>query len=420
MGKHTLAGICGLTVIVLVGCDRVPPLAPEGEPSPNLAVSRGEIAFVAECARCHASRDGFDLAFFHFPDTTIVRRAVAHVTEDTALDIVAYIESLHTDVSFRDDRPFQPTDAVLPDDRSFAIRLFGMDGIPATLDSDALRGIDPLQVAVAVPMPQWSIEESDLDWMPDGPLPDPILDDRGSLARLRLERYYSDPTTDNLVSTVAALRTADRRMDGPNAPCLLNEPTRVDHPACFEVRRWTASLVGQHMLRHRMSGPVHPILHDAWWDVGNVARKAFNSDIPLKDAEMNWPSWMYLGWMFDPGRHASIYTGLGLNRMGLPRHATFVALKSLVSRRDGSAAVWPDARSAAQFAPPGWAFDATRLAYEHLLERLANGERPEDEEARVEARMFVERAYTLAARKVDAEARVTLGDLRDAILSALG
>ncbi len=294
-----------------------------------------------------------------------------------------------------------------------------MDGIPVELHADALRAIDPLHVTVAVPLPQWSIEESNLDWMPDHELPDPILDDQGSLARGRLAYYYSVPTVENLVSAVAALRGADRRMDNPSAPCIFDEPARVDHQACFDVRRWTASLVAQHMLRHGMSESIHRILPNTWWDAGNVARRALDSDVQLENAEMNWASWMYLGWMFDPGRHASVYTGSGLKRVGLPRHATFVALKSLVSRPEGSAAVWPDARNTAKFAPRAWAFDATRVAYEHLIERLANGERPAEEEGLTKARMFVNRAYDLVVRKVNLSERNVLGALRDALLQGL-
>ena len=116
---------------------------------------------------------------------------------------------------------------------------------------------------------------------------------------------------------------------------MFDDPTQVDHRECFELRRWTATLVAQHMLRHGMTDPIHSVLHDTWWDVGNAARKARQSDVRLENDEMNWASWMYLGWIFDPGRHPSVYTGSGLSRIGLPRHATFVALKSLVSRREG-------------------------------------------------------------------------------------
>jgi hypothetical protein len=208
-------------------------------------------------------------------------------------------------------------------------------------------------------------------------------------------------------------------MENASAPCLLDDPARVDYPACFEIRRWTASLAAQHMLRHGLSEPIHRVLHDAWWDVGNVARKAVNADATLENAGLNWATWMYLGWIFDPGEHASIYTGTGLTRIGLSRHATFVALKSIVTRAEGNPAVFADARSVAQFAPNGWAFDATRIAFEHLLERLANGERPVDAERLVEAREFVNRAYDLAALKVGTEQKATLASLRDQVLVGL-
>ena len=420
MAKRILSlWLHALVPIALAGCDGSQPVAPSEPDSPSLSVARGEIAFLGECAQCHAARDGFDLAFFQFSDTTIVRRAVAQVTEPTALDIVDYIRSLDTPMSSRHVRPFQPGEAILLDDRSFAIGLFGMDGIPSDWDSETLGGIDPLAVAVAVPFPEWSIEENNLDWMPDQELPESILDDQGSLVRGRLAGYYAAPTTENLGSAAAALRGADRRRDSAEAPCVFDDPTQVDHRECFELRRWTATLVAQHMLRHGMTDPIHSVLHDTWWDVGNAARKARQSDVRLENDEMNWASWMYLGWIFDPGRHASVYTGSGLSRIGLPRHATFVALKSLVSRREGSMAVWPDARSAAQFAPRGWAFDATRISYEHLLERLAAGERPKDMEALNEARSFVERAHSLASRKVTPDERIELGDLRDDILLQL-
>jgi hypothetical protein len=258
--------------------------------------------------------------------------------------------------------------------------------------------------------------------MPERAMPSVVLDDRDSLARERLDRYYAKPTTENLTLAVAALRSADRRIENPSAPCVLDDPARADFPVCFEARRWTASLAAQHaqhLLRHGISEPVHRVLHDAWWDVGNVARRAVNTDVPLENAGMNWASWMYLGWIFDPGEHASIYTGTGLTRIGLPRHATFVALKSLVSRRDGNPAVFADARNVAQFAPNTWAFDATRIAFEHLLERLANGERPLDPEGLTEARDFVDRAYELAARKVGPAERAVLGTLRDRVLADL-
>ncbi|MFN2420490.1 MAG: hypothetical protein ABR527_03835, partial [Gemmatimonadota bacterium] len=65
-----------------VGCRSEAPLSPRPEeppPAPPADVVAGRAAFTTVCAACHSSRDGFDLAFFGFSDSTIVRRAVFHV-----------------------------------------------------------------------------------------------------------------------------------------------------------------------------------------------------------------------------------------------------------------------------------------------------------------------------------------------------
>ena len=68
-------------VCVVAACDS--PAAPVVDEEPVVAArpaspTLGHLAFIAECASCHASRDGFDLAFFSFPDSTIIRRALGH------------------------------------------------------------------------------------------------------------------------------------------------------------------------------------------------------------------------------------------------------------------------------------------------------------------------------------------------------
>jgi hypothetical protein len=405
-----------------IACEKVETFGP-GVPPDELAaaaVARGHTAFLGECAACHASRDAFDLAFFQFTDTTIIRRALGHVERTTADDIVAYVRSLRTPHVTRNMRPFQPNGVLLDDDIAFGIRLFGQDAIPATFDAAALRAIDPLRVSVAVPMPLWSVEEQNIDWMPAAAPPDWILDDQGALARGAIAGYYAAPTVENLTRAVSALRNADRRAASPTAPCIVDDVTRADYVQCFEVRRWTSSLVAQHMLRYGMAAPIHSTLHDAWWDVGNAARKAIQvGKLDFDNGNLNWASWMYLGWMFDPGRHASVYTGTGLQRIGLTRHATFVALRSLVARPRGSMAVWADAQSAARFAPATWTFHATRIAYDHLIERLGGGERPATPDALADAVSRVNSAYTLAQRKLGAADKVALAALRNRVLVEL-
>jgi hypothetical protein len=264
--RSTPAGILVLAAAAIVGwgCDTVAgPATPDALP---LAALRGQAAFTRECAPCHASGDAVDLAFFNFTDTTIVRRAVAHVDTATALDIVAFVHTRSVPRASRSLRLFQPGALVLGGDAAFAAALFGADQWPADLTTQDLQAIDPLQVKAAVPLPLWSQENGNLDWMPDTPLPVAILDDQEGRARARLTAYRASSTIENLMAAVAALRGADRRLDNPGAPCLFDVVDRVpDYISCFEVRRWTSTLAAQHMIRRGMTGRLHRAAHAVWW-----------------------------------------------------------------------------------------------------------------------------------------------------------
>jgi hypothetical protein len=417
--RSTPAGILVLAAAAIVGwgCDTVAgPATPDALP---LAALRGQAAFTRECAPCHASGDAVDLAFFNFTDTTIVRRAVAHVDTATALDIVAFVHTRSVPRASRSLRLFQPGALVLGGDAAFAAALFGADQWPADLTTQDLQAIDPLQVKAAVPLPLWSQENGNLDWMPDTPLPVAILDDQEGRARARLTAYRASSTIENLMAAVAALRGADRRLDNPGAPCLFDVVDRVpDYISCFEVRRWTSTLAAQHMIRRGMTGRLHRAAHAVWWDVGNAARKAVHAGVALAQGERNWASWMYLGWIFEPGGFPSVYTGNGLLRIGLPRHAAFVALRSEVARPAGSITPYADAEFAARFAPAHWTVNVVRFGYAHLLERLRRGDLPPADRL-VEARARVDSAYAVAARKVVADYRPALRHLADEVLTAL-
>src|SRR5687767_7613877 len=127
---------------------------------------RGQAAFLVACAHCHASNDGIDLAAFRFTDTTIIRRAVAHVDTATARDIVAHVRTLRAAALDRNTRIFQPGEYTVANDVGFATRLLGADAWPADMTTAQLRAINPRTVRVAIQMPLWSDERSNLDWMP--------------------------------------------------------------------------------------------------------------------------------------------------------------------------------------------------------------------------------------------------------------
>ncbi len=319
----------------------------------------------------------------------------------------------------RGTRVFQPGSRMVVGDVVFALELFGADEWPAGLTTADLLAINPLEVSVAVPMPLWSDEITNRDWMPDRPLTAQVLEHSGGAVEDALAAYYANPGLDRLVRAVRALRRSQRENLDVGGVCQhIDGAGFIDPVSCFEARRWTANLVGQHMLREDLDDHVHPDLHDAWWDVGNVARRTSRRAGLLTNREENWAAWMYLGWMFDPGRHASVYTGLGLTNFALDRHATFVALRSQVARPVGSPAVYNDVASAANFAPPHWTFDAVRFGFTHILERIAGGESPR--EGRLEeARSLLERTINRASRKVSDAELIELVQLRDEIVAAL-
>ncbi|MEE2898211.1 MAG: hypothetical protein VX815_07055 [Gemmatimonadota bacterium] len=367
-----------VVLCVATACDS--PAAPVAEEpvvvarpaSPKL----GNVAFLDECASCHASRDGFDLAFFSFPDSTIMRRALGHVDEATAFDITAYINTLSVAPVARHDQTFQPGGLELTNDVEFARNLFGSDAWPSDLSTAGLSAMDPRDVPVALTFPRWSSEETNLDWMPDARFPEVLLTRSNHWAGSAVRQYQESGTGLDLYRAAQRLRWAERNPVNNAAPCQLGEEARFRPNECFQARRWTASLVAQHMLRSGSSEPMHFALHDTWWDVGNVARKSLVHGRPIPNAEQNWAVWMYLGWAFAPQRHASTYLSSALVRLDLPRHATFHALRAQVARVEGTGDAYKDLFTTVRVAPRGWLVDAARFSLRNLIERLEAGDQP--------------------------------------------
>ncbi len=416
MIRHTLLRALGPSLplaLVLAACDN-------GSPTSNLSLEDadpvlGLVTFKLECASCHASGDGFDLAFFSFPDSTIVRRALGHVPLSDALDIVAYIRSLGAETMTRHTRLFQPGDRVLAGDRVFAEQLFGVDAWPADLTPEELLAIDPRTVLVALDLPMWSVEEDNVDWMPDLPPDDGILAFGGTGAAI--EAYHQQPTDQRLVAAVNRLRNSVRHAQNAAAPCTFNDDRPVDYEACFQVQRWIASLGAQHMLRTGREGGFHRTVHNAFWDVGQSVRRSIvqGRESPANGLE-NWVDWMWTGWIFEPQNHATIYLGTGLEAAGLVRHATFMTLRSLVARPAESFAPCMDVRNTARFAPDHWAGGATLFALRNLEERVMASNRVNElaGEDLAEAYFILEQTYRLASEK-DPAAAPALRDLVDRI-----
>ncbi len=407
-----------LALVAFTGCSDS--LRPTDAAIPQPDPVFGRMAFEQSCSGCHASHDGFDIRTFGFTDTTIIRRAVKHVDTATARNIVAYIRSISAPQMDEKIRLFQPKGAVLAGDLEFATALFGSDAWPADLTTAQLAAIDPRNVQVAIRLPVWADEVANTDWMPDSPLPAAILDYSGGLAAAAVAGYRAAPTRENLVRAVNALRNADRATANPGAPCLLEDTLRVKFLECFDVRRWTSTLVALHMLRYGMDQDLGVTIHDVWWDVGNAARKSRGDHtVPIANADANWVAWMFLGWSFDPSQHSSSYTGGGFNQVGLKRHATFVALRSEVARPRNSLSVYEDLVNAVRFAPAGWTTSVATFGLRNVSERLADGQRPTSVEQIATAVVQVTAALTEAYKKVSVTDRAKLEALGTPVLAAL-
>ena len=400
MGNRYSTQAVTLSVLVAVACDTpvdpglVEAIEETVEISRPANAEFGRVTFQEECASCHAAGDGFDLAVFSFPDSTIIRRALGHVNERAANDIVAHIRAIQADNSTvfgpvervdRFDRIFQPGDRRVQSDVDFARTLFGEDVWPSELTPVELRAIDPTEVAVALRFPRWSSEDSNLDWMPDTPLSEGITSYRPSNSGSKysiyrvgatLDTYYKYRTDHALRNVVESIRIAERSSANPEAPCLVQFPTLFRPEECFQTRRWIASLIAQHMVRKGQSDKLESFLHNLWWDVGNAARKSISHGKPIANATENWAMWMHMDWVFAPEMNNSFYLGEGLRRLGLRRHATFVALRSMVARNDGSHLMYRDLRNVLSFAPDHWAAEALEFGYKYLIDQLEQGKLP--------------------------------------------
>jgi len=348
---------------------------------------------------------------------------VKHVDSATALSIAAYIMSYQTPKAPENLRLFQPGGSTVGGDVEFAVALFGQDAWPANLTTSQLLAVDPLNVRIAPPLLVWSDEGSNLEWMPDSVLRPAILDYAGGRARSALATYYASPTAQNLEAAVSALHAADHDGANPGAPCMFFIGNRVNYPQCFEVRRWTSSLVAQHMLRHGISGFLGAEMHMVWWDVGDAARRSRGKVGQIAHAVQNWALWMYIGWMFDPARVPAIYTVGGLREMGLPRHAAFIALRSLVARPFGNfdedVSPYMDLVQVAAIVPDHWAASAGKFALRALFERLDAGERAPNATETDKAVAQVDAAVTQLAPKVSSTDLTALTGLANQVKAKL-
>ena len=351
--------------------------------------ARGRAAFVTSCSGCHTTRDAFDIAHFGFASSDIVRRALAHVSRQTAEDIAAYVRSLGIQAVGRDARPFQPGKRVLASDAEFWQSTFGTSGWPANLTPAALRAIDPRRLSVPIALPRWSSEADESDWLPETPLSEQLLGAQNGVLRSAIDAYYAAPTQANLL---AAIATFVQVTNGANGSLCYGEAGNHTQPReCFEARRWMAALAAQHFLRPG-AGALPIEVMDLFWSTGEAAVTVYQRERghPYSIA---W-GWLYLAYSFAPTRFKEDngYLGQFLQSDRFEWLATFTALRRMVDENDvhsGLAAqrFW-DAALAVNRAPFGQKGNVAEFAYPFLLDWLT-ARTPLDSAAREQAKTFL-------------------------------
>lgn len=298
-------------------------------------------------------------------------------------DIVAYINGLAVSPASRHTRLFQPGGTVLESDGELAIRLFGQDRWPLDLTPDQLLAMELRDLPIALPLLEWSMENSEQDWMPDRPLPETLLAAGSGALRSALDEYYERRSMPTLMAALDRFDELTRGEEDSDRVCAgaVAFHTRADD--CFDARRWMASLAAQHLLREGTEDVPLRIL-DLWWDVGEAAvSQSFDRvrDPPARQAAYESSAkWLYLAWLHDPLRADDnpLYFPEQLRHAGFRRHVAFSMLYSMVLDPEG----WDGARpyifhlQTFHRVPEHWAYDVGLWGYEVLESYLDAGIRP--------------------------------------------
>lgn len=350
----------------------VPPL-----PLPDIAA--GRVSYRVECMGCHAGAEAYDLAHFQYDDSTIIRRAHPHLADPLlSRNVAAYVRSLASaaDTATGRTHVYQPG-APLDSDAAFALALFGADAWPDTLTPAGLRAHNLRTVQIALRLPTWSNEADAYDWLPGDGV-------RGELpafaaASPALATYYAQPSIPNAVGAARQVLVRAHQQGPcqypPSGPADLS---LYDPVACFDVAKWGASLIYVEGIR---SGDVEAAGRSGashLWETGHMSHKSqqFGVALPLEDRHT--AAWTWMGCVFDACRpHASLYTTEPMSRLGLERHATYIALWLMMRRNPaGTPAqqvlICHDAHDAVEWGYEPWDEGALRFAYGYM-QGLING-----------------------------------------------
>lgn len=303
----------------------------------------------AACASCHGP-DGLELALFNFDDSTIRRRAAAHVGTFDAERIVALIHYNRERFriqprDFLVDRPFQPGGKILPgatpQERDAAFgnelqeRLPEFFGAPietlaqAKAANAAMMRLDPWSLPIGIPFNRLSEDgfhgsdhASIAAWLPDVMR---VLPEDSKVEFFAAEDLYlEDPSDDRLLAVLDAVDHHTKAKD----------PTIASY---LSYEKFRSTLLLQHLERRRLigldAGPHPPVTlgetalkytPNPMWQVGDAMRRqtsggleamGFGPDVLHKKSggpsgdeqtrEARLP-WLWLGWLFDQGLQRSL------------------------------------------------------------------------------------------------------------------
>lgn len=368
-----------LTVPPSLACTPAPAAGPETSlVKAGLLAWRTPDAEGAACANCHGPAP-MDIAFIGYDDATIRRRALRHVDDRRASEVVALVHAIRAQhgiaprKDFMSYRPFQPGGMVLPG-ADFAERdhAFGkllaqvaptLAGAPIQTAAQAIKArdellkINPRTFPVGVPFHRWTEDEfrgpehaTLNEWIPNRPA---LPKDAANAAKLYElhDRYIADPSWDNLWAIVSAHK---------QLLSVTGEPLPESN-ALFAMK-YDSVLVGQHHFYLQAAGkpsfeamPAAPFPDkNAIWGAGDLARSAgsrmtFTPKVmqtlsgglaPAADLDNVRHTWFWTGFIFDTtiefsgssnATKSTEYFTASLYERGLLNHLTYMRFRRLLA-----------------------------------------------------------------------------------------
>lgn len=352
--------------------------------------TRGRLAYLASCQKCHGADIATDLELFNY--NSVVRRAMAHVDTLTALDILAHVATLGPggplDSLTQLFQPGTPATKTASDIEFQTLLTGGTDEWPTRWTRDTLLAKHPRQVRIPIDLPRWSNETSRYDWLPftqfEIGLPTGVAN--ATIVKNAFATYRANLSWSNMNNLTGAISGAAHDVAIADAPCMyLNAPARYTNETaqgCFDVRKFVASLC--YITGIRLLATPDTIMarcQNNWWEGGHMAHKAqqMGKDIELRTLQIC--SWIYLGSLhnWSAGANAGLYMsgpcGHGVGGLGYGRWTSYTMMQMLTNRlatAKGTIESCRDIWSMADHGHSGHLLNSMTYAFNIMLYRLDN------------------------------------------------